>query len=205
MPVFFFYLQHFAFYFSSFSSSSGSAPWQPRPSAAAWPWSSRCHQNSDWGWPGGGRGSRVRASLVSRPWVKHREGEEGGWGDVTTSLSARRKDTSGSPFRALAAGGERRGLSGSIFIPGPCCLLHLEFLPRFLTPETHPLLQTQTHTKQSLCSRAFNFKYLCVSLLPLLLPLSSSLISPNTFTANFNLTHYSHKKATLCFSPLGPG
>lgn len=45
------HLQHSAFCFSSFSSSSGSAPSQLLQSAAALPWSSQCHRNSDWGSP----------------------------------------------------------------------------------------------------------------------------------------------------------
>jgi len=45
------HLRHLSFYSSSFSSSSGSAPWRPPPSAAASPWSSRCHRSSGWGSP----------------------------------------------------------------------------------------------------------------------------------------------------------
>lgn len=70
------YLQYFAFYFFSyFSSSSGSVLSQPPQFAAAWPWSSQYHQNSDWESPGGGRTNIVKLFRYElQPKIKN-----GGW------------------------------------------------------------------------------------------------------------------------------
>lgn len=142
-----FYLQSFAFYFSFYFSSSDSAPLLPLPSAAAWPWSPQCPQNSDWGFPEEGR----TLLLCFEIWNSAR----GDWKDTkimrrrTTSLSARRSEISGPPFTVFAAREERRGFSSSIFIRGPgfCWIWKLSpILP--LIPK--PLINT--NTQSNLCA-----------------------------------------------------
>lgn len=95
-----FYLQRFVFCFSSSSSSSsGSAPLQHLQFAAVCPWSSQCRQSSDWGWPEEKQSSFIWLLLSkkkgAKKWPKRAR---------TTSLSARRKSTSGplcNPFADL--------------------------------------------------------------------------------------------------------
>lgn len=71
----------------------------------------------------------------------------------TTSLSARRKETSGPPFTPFAVVEERRGFSSSIFIHGPglCCIWNS--CP--LYPWNPPPLHTHSHKAISVLLRAF--------------------------------------------------
>lgn len=161
-----FYLQHFAFCFSSyFSSSSGSAPLQPPQSAAAWPWSSQCRRNSDWGSPEGRRtkfvepfGYELQPEVTRTPPKKV-------MGRHTTSLSARRKEMSGPPFTGTE---EKSGFSLSIFSHDSS----LRCISCPLYPWNPPPLYTGTQSK--LCAP----KYLSLLCFP-----SYLLIMSNTFTA----------------------
>lgn len=136
------YLQRSAFYFSScFSSCAGWAPWQPPPSAAAWPWTSRCHRSSGWESPGG------RRDCLKWTWTTdtRNNNRKMKWGSRTTSLSALRNETSGPP---LTVSGESRW---SIFSHDSAlrCISWPGWIPP--TPLANPRLPG-THTKQALCS-----------------------------------------------------
>lgn len=147
-----FYLQHFAFCFSSyFSSSSGSAPLQPPQSAAAWPWSSQCRRNSDWGSPEGRRikfvepfGYELQPEVTRNPPPK-----KSWWGGIPLlSLLA------GKRCQARHSLVQKRRVD-SVYLFSVMTLVFAAF-PAPFTIETHPPF-TQAHKASSVLLNTFHF------------------------------------------------